>query len=120
MVTFDARDLIGTDEEVLEAAAGAKEVESDEEYREFIKNNSPPDGYIWGRTPFGASPGSWQVHVKEEPEIRGTGTDLEQQLERYLTEWGYQDQFQHDFRYLEYQLDFADTDAKIALEPGAA
>ncbi len=120
MVTFNARDLMGADQEVLEAVAGAKEVGSDEEYREFIKNNSPPDGYVWGRTPFGASPGNWQVHVKEEPEIRGTGTDLEQQVESYLTEWDYRNRFQHDYRHLGYQLDFADTDAKIALEPGAA
>lgn len=120
MVAFDARDLIGVDEDTLKALAGAKEVHSDEEFREFIKANSPPDGYVWGRTPFGASPGSWQVHVKERPEIRGTGTDLEQQIESYLEQWGYRDRFQHDYRHLGYQLDFADTEDKIALEPGAS
>lgn len=119
MVTFDARNLINTDADVLQAIAGAKQVHSEEEFREFIKDNPLPDGYVWGRTPFGASSGGWKIHVKEEPEIHGTGTDLEQQLESYLEQWGYRDRFQHDYRHLGYQLDFADVEAKTALEPGA-
>lgn len=119
MVTFDARNLIGVNEDTLEAMAGTKEVHSDEEFREFIKSNSLPDGYVWGRTPFGASPGNWKVHVKERPEIRGTGTDIEQRLEDCLEQWGYRGRFQHDYRHLGYQLDFADAEDKIALEPGA-
>lgn len=120
MVTFDARDLVNVDEDVLEGVAGAKEVDSEEEFREFVKNNQPPEGYVWGRTPFGTEPGRWKVYAQEEPEIRGTGTDIEQQLERYLNQWGYRNRFQHDYRHLGYQLDFADTDDKIVLEPGAA
>lgn len=87
MVTFDARDLVNVNGDVLEAAAGAKEVDSEEEFREFVKNNQPPEGYVWGRTPFGTAPECWKIYAQKEPEIRGTGTDIEQQLERYLDQW---------------------------------
>jgi len=120
MVTFEANDIVGIDEKSLQAIAGREEVHSEEEYREFMKNHPLPDGYVWGRTPFGTSPGSWKVYVKEKPDIKGRNTDLEMQLKSLLVDWGYRGYFEHDYRYLGYQLDFADATNKIALEPGAA
>lgn len=120
MVVVDSELVIGADKEMLEGIAGHKEVHSDEEYRQFVKNHPLPDGYTWGRSPFGASAGGWRIHLKEKPEIRGKNTDLERKLGGFLENWGYRERFKHDFRYIGYQLDFADPVNKVALEPGAA
>lgn len=115
------RDIIGTNQERIESiGAEGTVVDSDGEYREFVEEHPLPAGYVWGRSPFGAPPGSWKTHIKEKPEIRGTNTDLEQRLAEYLERWGYRGHFEHDYRHLGYQLDFADPDENIALEPGAA
>lgn len=120
MVLVDPDDVVGADRETLEAIAGQKFVDSDEEYREFVREHPLPDGFVWGRSLVGTEEGRWKVHYKEEPEIRGTNTDLEQRLGEHLVQWGYREHFQHDYRHLGYQLDFADTARKVALEPGAA
>lgn len=120
MVTFSIEDVDGLEPEMMEATFGDMEVSSDEEYREFVENHQLPDGYIWGRTPFGAKPGNWKIHVKEAPDIRSVGSELENELQSCLREWGCLNRFERDYHALGYQLDFVDSTHKIVLEPGAA
>jgi len=104
---------------VLDVVQG-KTVDSEEEYREFVSNYDPPDGYVWSRSPFTAE-GKWKVSLAKEAEYRTSNTDLEQEMRSHLEKWDYLQHFEHDYRLSDgRQIDFADPDRKVALEPGAA
>lgn len=94
------------------------EVLTESGWRKLVRNCDPPEGYIWNRSPFGTQQG-WKATIVEEPEIAYTDTQLEQDLRDHLQSWGYWKHFKQDCRKLGRQLDFADVDKKVALEPGA-
>lgn len=103
---------------VLESVKG-KVVDSEAEYRKFVQNHPLPDGYEWTRSPF-TEEGKWKVSHAKVSETKATNTDLERQLRSLLKEWGFWKHFQHDCRLFGRQIDFADKENQVALEPGAA
>lgn len=94
-------------------------VDSEGEYREFIRNNPTPDGKVWKRSPFTAE-GKWKVTLGKESVVKTSNTGLEKKLRSHLKEWGYWKYFEQDYSLDdEKRLDFADNIHKVALEPGA-
>ncbi|ELZ17523.1 hypothetical protein [Natrinema limicola] len=102
---------------VFEGIKG-KIVNSEEEYRRFVQKNPLPEGYVWCRSPF-TGKGKWKVTHKKAPDISTTDTGLEQDLRSLLQTWGLWNHFEQDVRILGRQLDFADRQNKVVLEPGA-
>jgi G:T-mismatch repair DNA endonuclease (very short patch repair protein) len=118
MVTIDPSG--DPDLQALSDVLEGKTVESEQEYRDFVSNHDPPDGYVWTRSPFGPG-GKWTVNLAKEANHRITNTDLERRIRSLLKNWGYWDAFEQDYRLSDgKQIDFADTTRKVALEPGAA
>lgn len=94
-------------------------VDSEEEYREFVRNNPTPQDKVWSRTPF-TSEGKWKMVLKEKSNPQQTDTGLERILRSRLIGWGYWKYFEQDYHLSDQKrVDFADTKNKVALEPGA-
>lgn len=94
-------------------------VDSEEEYRNFVRNNPTPQGKVWSRHPY-TGQGKWGVYLKEKSDPQQKDTGLERVLRARLIVWGYWNNFEQDHHLSDQKrLDFADTENKVALEPGA-
>lgn len=108
-----------SDEVIIQGLSQGVPVTSEEGYRRLLIEHPPPEGYIWTRSPFGGGNAKWKATIGEEPTIRSVDNKLEQNLRDKLKEWGYWQYFAQDVKMLGRQLDFADTENKVDLEPGA-
>ena len=105
----------------LDLAFSKQLIVTEEEFIEFVETYKPPKGYVWARMRSGAPPGFVKVYLKESTPPKYSDTNLERKFEEILNELGFKEEIDYQKQYLffTYRIDFAFPHLKIAFEPGA-